>query len=162
MLGITACQWEQEPIYATSIFLSEPFLAPRMRLLMQSTMHFSTQCILTWCTRRVLEVRILGGDHHGQTAFIPCITLQPPEAMIGFVLNRRQIPVRLAFAMTINKSQGQSVKNIGINLHTPVFTHGQLYVVLSRCTSKSRVKILFPSTSENTTTTNIVYPEVRL
>lgn len=121
-----------------------------------------TRCILTRCTRRVLEVRILGGDHHGQTAFIPRITLQPPEAMIGFVLNRRQFPVRLAFAMTINKSQGQSVKNIGIDLRTPVFTHGQLYVALSRCTSKSRVKILFPSTSDNTTTTNIVYPEVLL
>ena len=120
-----------------------------------------TRCILIRCTRRVLEVRIIGGEYHGQTAFIPRIILQPPEEMIGFAFQRKQFPVRLAFSMTINKAQGQSVKNVGIDLRTPVFTHGQLYVALSRCTSKSRVKVLFPSTTD-TTTTNIVYPEVLL
>lgn len=121
-----------------------------------------TRCILMQCTRRVLQVKIIGGDHHGETAFVPRITLQPPETMIGFVFKRKQFPVRLAFAMTINKAQGQSVRNIGIDLRTPVFTHGQLYVALSRCTSKSRVKVLFPSTIKSTVTTNIVYPEVLL
>jgi ATP-dependent exoDNAse (exonuclease V) alpha subunit len=37
--------------------------------------------------------------------------------------------------MTINKSQGQSIVNVGIDVRTPVFSHGQLYVALSRCTS---------------------------
>ena len=46
--------------------------------------------------------------------------------------------------MSINKSQGQSVKKVGIDLQTPVFTHGQLYVALSRCTTKQGVKVLFP------------------
>ena len=41
-----------------------------------------------------------------------------------------------SFAMTINKSQGQSVKHVEIDLHTPVFTHGQLYVALPRATAK--------------------------
>jgi hypothetical protein len=62
--------------------------------------------------------------------------------------------------MTINKSQGQSVKNVGLDLRVPVFSHGQLYVALSRCTSGNRIKALFPPTSEGTQTTNIVYPEV--
>jgi len=34
--------------------------------------------------------------------------------------------------MTINKSQGQSVEHVGVDLRTPVFSHGQLYVALSR------------------------------
>ena len=66
----------------------------------------------------------------------------------------------LAFVMTINKAQGQSIINIGIDLHTPVFSHGQLYVALSHCTSEDRIKVLFPEDSDTTCTTNIVYPEV--
>ncbi|KAG5544316.1 hypothetical protein RHGRI_016912 [Rhododendron griersonianum] len=74
---------------------------------------------------------------------------------------RRQFPVRLAYAPTINKSQGQSVKFIGVDLRTPLFSHGQLYVALSRCTSFDRVNVLLPN-NELDSTTNIVYPEVLL
>ncbi|TEB29343.1 hypothetical protein FA13DRAFT_1632379 [Coprinellus micaceus] len=64
--------------------------------------------------------------------------------------------------MTINKSQGQSVKHVGIDLTTPVFAHGQLYVVLSQCTSSSRIKDIVPSDPDSNAlkTYNIVYPEV--
>ena len=58
-------------------------------------------------------------------------------------MQRLQFPIHLAFAMTINKAQGQSVKHVGINLRTPCFTHSQLYVALSRCTSASKIKVLF-------------------
>ncbi|KAG5520645.1 hypothetical protein RHGRI_033280 [Rhododendron griersonianum] len=77
------------------------------------------------------------------------------------IIERRQFPVRLAYAMTINKSQGQSVKFVGIDLRIPVFSHGQLYVALSRCTSFDRISVLL-SKDEMNTTTNIVYPEVLL
>ncbi|KAH9916491.1 helicase [Fomitopsis serialis] len=62
--------------------------------------------------------------------------------------------------MTINKAQGQSVVNVGLDLRTAVFGHGQLYVALSRCTSADRIKVLFPVDQDNTNTANIVYPEV--
>ena len=58
-------------------------------------------------------------------------------------------PVRLGFCMSINKAQGQSVTVVGLNLQIPVFTHGQLYVALSRCTTKQGVKILFPDGMPN-------------
>ncbi|KAG5551188.1 hypothetical protein RHGRI_009575 [Rhododendron griersonianum] len=74
---------------------------------------------------------------------------------------RRQFPVRLVYALTINKSQGQSVKFVGVNLRTPVFSHGQLYVALSRCTSFDRITVLL-SEEETDSTTNIVYPEILL
>ena len=62
--------------------------------------------------------------------------------------------------MTINMSQGQSVKYVGLDLHTPVFSHGQLYVALSRCTHSHYVKAIFPHGQNSTTTTNIVFTEV--
>ena len=51
--------------------------------------------------------------------------------MLSFQLKRRQFPVHLAFSITINKAQGQSVRRVGIDLRVPVFSHGQLYVALS-------------------------------
>jgi len=64
--------------------------------------------------------------------------------------------------MTINKSQGQSVNYVGLDLRNEVFTHGQLYVALSRATSQNGIKAVFPPNHQGTTTKNIVYPEVLL
>ncbi|ONM08691.1 PIF1-like helicase [Zea mays] len=55
---------------------------------------------------------------------------------------RKQFPIRLSFAMTVNKAQGQTIPNVGVYLSEPVFSHGQLYVALSRTTARSKVKIL--------------------
>jgi hypothetical protein len=61
--------------------------------------------------------------------------------------------------MTINKSQGQSLNHVGIDLRKPVFSHGQLYVALSQCTSGDNVKVLLPEGSNTTNVANVVYPE---
>jgi ATP-dependent exoDNAse (exonuclease V) alpha subunit len=119
-----------------------------------------TRMILVRIQSRVLECRILGGRHKGHTAFIPRISLEPSNEELPIKLRRTQFPVRLAFSMTVNKSQGQSVENVGLDLRTAVFSHGQLYVALSRCTSGKRIKVLFPEGQRTTSTVNIVYPEV--
>lgn len=123
-----------------------------------------TRAVIARTSRRVLEVKVIGGDHHGQTAFIPRIvmTTSARDAEFAFILRRRQFPVRLAFAMTINKSQGQSLKIVGLDLRSPVFSHGQLYVALSRSTSKAGIKVLLPSDRHDNTTPNVVYTEVLL
>jgi hypothetical protein len=95
----------------------------------------------------VLRCHILGGKHAGNEVFIPRITIDPSEEL-PVNLFCRQFPVCLAFVMTINKSQGQSIVNVGIDLHNPVFSHGQLYVALSRCTSSDRIKVVFPEDSD--------------
>jgi ATP-dependent exoDNAse (exonuclease V) alpha subunit len=64
-----------------------------------------------------------------------------------------------AFGMTINKSQGQSLGTVGIDLHYPVFSHGQFYVGVSRGTNWSRVYVLL---REEDKTSNVVYKEVLL
>ena len=77
-------------------------------------------------------------------------------------LERKQFPIRLAFAMTINKSPGQSVKHISLDLRNPMFTHGQLYIAPSQCTLSENVKVLFPEGATTTVTSNIVYKDVLL
>ncbi|OWZ15113.1 Helitron helicase [Phytophthora megakarya] len=58
-----------------------------------------------------------------------------------FTMRRKQFPVVPSFAITINKAQGQSIHHVGIYLESPVFAHGQLYVALSRVTSRKAAKI---------------------
>ncbi|PIA50576.1 hypothetical protein AQUCO_01200041v1 [Aquilegia coerulea] len=120
-----------------------------------------TRLMVVNCGTRVIEAKILNGSHAGDLVFIPRISLIPTVTETPFPMARRQFPVRLAFAMTINKSQGQSVRYVGIDLRNPVFSHGQLYVAFSRCTSSDRISVLLPNDDDNTTT-NVVYPEVLL
>ena len=109
-----------------------------------------------------MECHLVSGNKAGKAVFIPHITINADTAELPIAFSCCQFPVRLAFAMTINKSQGQSVTYIGLYLRTPVFSHGQLYVALSHCTSGERIRVLFPDTEKGTNTLNIVYPEALL
>jgi len=118
---------------------------------------------VTHMSNRVLQVRLLGGDHDGDIAFIPRITLSPSIHGVQFTihLKRRQFPVQLVFAMTINRSQGQSVQHVTVDLCTPPFAHGQLYVAFSCVTASNNIKVLLPLDSP-TETMNVVYLEILL
>jgi ATP-dependent exoDNAse (exonuclease V) alpha subunit len=67
-----------------------------------------TRTTIVQMSNRLLEIRLITGDHAGETALIPRITLSPSLTGLDFAikLNRRQFPIQLAFAMTINKAQG--------------------------------------------------------
>jgi hypothetical protein len=118
--------------------------------------------ILTRHSNRVLEVRLLTGQQAGQTVFIPRVANQPGEDENAFRFTRRQFPIRVCFSMTINKSQGQSVNHVGLDLRSPAFTHGQFYVAVSRVTSVSNIKAIWNEGSEEAKTQNVVYREVLL
>jgi len=121
-----------------------------------------TRLIITKMRKFVLEAKVISESNIGEKVFIPRLSLSPSDVKIPFKFQRRQFPISVSFAMTINKSQGQSLKNVGIYLPSYVFLHGQLYVVISRVTSEQGLKILIvDGDGENiNTTSNVVYHEV--
>jgi len=115
-------------------------------------------------SQRVVECEILAGKRAGNMVFIPRIPLASSStADLPFDFQRTQFPLRLAFAITINKAQGQTLKHVGLCLTEPAFTHGQLYVALSRVTDASNLRIIVPDTPEarrEGKIKNVVYSEV--
>ncbi len=118
-----------------------------------------SRIVVTSLRTRCIKARLLGGDFDGQLRVIPRIKLSAIDESLGITLSRKQFPVRLCFAMTINKSQGQSFHTVGLDLRTPVFGHGQFYVGVSRTSSIEGLSILLPRESLSKTL-NITYPEV--
>lgn len=124
-----------------------------------------TRLICCSFQKHIIEAQIITGKYAGLRTFIPRITLSPSNTTLPFTLKRRQFPIQPAFAMTINKSQGQTLDWVGLYLPTPVFSHGQLYVACSRITSKRNLKLLIiKQLGDNANlinyTHNIVYPEI--
>ncbi|XP_074266034.1 uncharacterized protein LOC141588493 [Silene latifolia] len=110
-----------------------------------------TRLIVTDLGSRVIRATVISGSHKGDKVHIARITLSPSDSSkFPVQFDRRQFPVAVCYAMTINKSQGQSLAHVGLYLPRPVFTHGQLYVAISRVTSKKGLKISICG-SENAT-----------
>ena len=84
-----------------------------------------TCMVLLEVRKMVLRCHILGGDNAGKVVFIPRMTLEPSAESHPIELSHHQFPIHLAFAMTINKAQVSPLNMyVGIDLHTPVFSHG--------------------------------------
>ena len=92
-------------------------------------------------------VIITEGQHFGKSVTLPRIRVKPRHRQFPFLWTRTQFPVKLCWAMTINKAQGQSLRRIAVLLALPVFAdtgelvqidplpcfaHGQLVVALTR------------------------------
>ena len=110
----------------------------------------------------VIGAIVITGTHVGNKVYIPRMTLMPSDQNMAIKFQRKQFPIAVSFAMTINKSQGQSLGHVAVFLPKPVFSHGQLYVAISRVTTKAGLKILVcdENCSKINETKNIVYREV--
>jgi ATP-dependent DNA helicase PIF1 len=64
------------------------------------------------------------------------------DMLFGF--KRLQFPVRLAFAMTINKAEEKLLQVCGLNFKNPCFSHGQLYIACSRVGKPSDLFVYTP------------------
>ncbi|CAK1590147.1 unnamed protein product [Parnassius mnemosyne] len=98
--------------------INQPLLCNGTRLAVKKLMN------------NVIEAKIIKGKYKGEDVLIPRIPMFPTD--LPFDFRRLQFPVRLAFVITINKSQGQSLKICGINLEFPCFAHGRIRNYTSR------------------------------
>lgn len=128
-----------------------------------------TRLIVRKLMTYTISAEIISGCKIGNVVLIPRIDLISSKSEFPFEIKRRQFPIKLGYAMTINKSQGQTFEKVGVYLPNSVFTHGQLYVALSRVISKQNLKILLTNNSiihnestqsNNVYTKNIVFHEV--
>lgn len=122
-----------------------------LRNINQPRLCNGTRLAVNRLSPNMIEATILKGKYKGEVVLIPRIPLSPTESPIEF--KRLQFPIRLAFAMTINKAQGQSLSVCGINLENPCFSHGQLYVACSRVGNPSALFVYVPARE----TKNVVY-----
>ncbi|XP_025207735.1 uncharacterized protein LOC112603412 [Melanaphis sacchari] len=99
-----------------------------------------TRLVIKKITGNILETTILSGKFKGKVVLLPRIPMIPSDSTIPF--KRLQFPIRLAFAMSINKSQGQTMSICGLDLENPCFSHGQLYVACSRVGKPSNLFVL--------------------
>jgi ATP-dependent DNA helicase PIF1 len=91
-----------------------------------------------WCNgmrlviKKLLKnvIEAINGKFWGENILLTRIPIISTDVPVKF--KRLQFPIRLTFAMTINKSQGQTMSVCGLDLSTSCFSHGQLYVACSR------------------------------
>lgn len=127
-----------------------------------------TRLIVNNYSKNLITATISIGPKKGNKVFIPRIKQMDMNTKNGFTLIRKQFPIRLCFAMTIHKSQGQSLDKVGIYLSQPIFAHGMLYTAMSRIVDPTKLKILIADNDAphgkingftGTYVSNIVYRE---
>jgi ATP-dependent DNA helicase PIF1 len=73
--------------------------------------------------------------------FLPRLLMRTDDVPVAGTIQRLQIPLVLAFCITINKSQGQTFDKVGLFLRRSVFSHGQYFVALSRAKTRKNVAV---------------------
>ncbi|KAL5185136.1 ATP-dependent DNA helicase PIF1 [Glycine soja] len=86
---------------------------------------------MTRLANLIIQAKLIDGNKKWKS-----LCMLPSQSPWPFKLIRRKFPIMLSYAMTISKSQGWTL------LPRPVFSHGQLYVAISRVKSKKGLKIL--------------------
>ncbi|KAF1870925.1 hypothetical protein Lal_00030237 [Lupinus albus] len=116
-----------------------------------------TRLVVTKMTNHVLAAKIMSGKNVGNVTYIPRLSISPSQCPCPFTLITRQFPIIVSYAITT-----VNLKSVELYLPIPVFSHGQLYVTVSRVHSKKRLKILIHDKDGKPlkTTTNVVYKKV--
>lgn len=148
------------PQHHLKLKIGQPVMLMR-NLCLGSGLCNGTRLIIMSVSVQVLRCIIITGPKRGEIVAMPQMkmihrgTLEQPVPF-----SRYQFPIASAFAMTINKSQGQTLGKVGVFLSAPVFTHGQLYVALSRCSNLRNLRLVLATANTSAETINIVCRDV--
>ncbi|GBP36689.1 ATP-dependent DNA helicase PIF6 [Eumeta japonica] len=113
-----------------------------------------TRLRVTELGRHIVKATILTGEAKGDNVLTPRIPIIPNNLPFNF--KHLQFLLKVAFSMTINESQGQTLKVAGIHLDTPCFSHGQPYVACSRVSKAKNLHVY----TERKKSLNIVYRSI--
>ena len=89
----------------------------------------------------IKATKLDGGDAENATVFIPKIPMKSKESDFPVLFTRLQFPVIGGHCLTFNRAQGQSLDHSGLLLPQSVFSHGHLYVGLSRTGDPKNVHV---------------------
>jgi ATP-dependent DNA helicase PIF1 len=104
-----------------------------------------TRMIVKEVGRVYLKGILMTGPFRGRQIMLPQVKLHHKGSLrSGLSFYRYQLPVKAAHAMSTNKAQGQTFSRVGVYLNTDVFSHGQLYVALSRVSDVSNLLVVKP------------------
>lgn len=118
-----------------------------------------TRLLVTYVGQNYLQCIVISGPQKGLALALPRINLlhKGKELVLFYCY---QYPVALAFCITINKAQGQSLERVCVLLPAPVFSHSQLYVAFSWCTDSCNISVCSVADSQELKTLNIVHQPI--
>jgi hypothetical protein len=100
-----------------------------------------TRLVIKELCENFIRAEIISESHRGETALFVKEALTTKLQKMPVTMERFQYALMPAFSMTINKSQGQTLDNVGLWLPNPVFSHGQLYTGMSRCKDSDKITV---------------------
>jgi ATP-dependent exoDNAse (exonuclease V) alpha subunit len=93
-----------------------------------------TRGIVTSLNIKTITIKRVNGLSY-EVKYFPCINAENPEVKVSYM------PVKLAYALTIHRSQGATLDAIEIDIGEKIFAAGQAYTALSRAKDLKSIKI---------------------
>jgi hypothetical protein len=111
---------------------------------------------------KVIDICLIDSTSPHRTFYLPRITFEFQPHRCPWTIQRRQFPLRLAYATTFNSCQGLTLNKVVLDLRSSVFSHGQLYCSVSRVRHRGSCRKLMAEENCSGKARNVVYRQIVL